>query len=490
MKRTRKLMALLLALVMVLSLSVTAFATGETGTITVDNPQKDQTYKAYKIFDVTYNADKTAYAYSISGTSEWFDVLATKDGDGTATSKVTGLTFTKVSTEDTYVVTKVDGFSAASLANTLKAAVAGKTGTELTGDKPTATLPLGYYFVSSTSGALCNLTTTNPTVTIYDKNDVPFDKVDDREDVDVGDVVDYVITGKVPDTTGFETYKYQITDKMSEGLTFDNNVKVYINKVELTDTTKYTLKTGAAAGDYDFVLDIEVMKLTAGAKIEVKYTATVNEHAAGKIEHNHATLEYSNDPTNSSSTTTRQDEETVYSAKIVVDKYAVNPDNAEDKSTKLAGAKFILYGMYTPVYSFDEPRLGICYYKLTPASGNTPAKVEWVKDKKDATVMTTNENGVAEFPGLRDGTYYLEEIEAPAGYNKLTGPVTITINGASATAADVTSLTHTEGIGNNTGAMLPATGGMGTTLFYVIGSIMLLGAAVLLITKKRMSAAK
>ena len=480
MKHTRKLMALLLALILVLGLSVTAFATGETGTITVDNPQADQTYTAYKIFDVTYNTEKSAYAYTIDSSSKWFNTV--KEYADVAAN---GLKLTPVTGTTTYVVTTEDGFGAASFANALKVKVVGDTkvdeivatGKALTLSSGKATvsgLELGYYFVTSSTGALCNLTTTDPTVTIHDKNDVPFDKVDDKESVDVGEVVNYIITGKVPETEGFETYTYQITDKMSEGLTFNNNVKVYIDGTEIT--SGFTLKTGDQAGEKDFVLDIAVKSLTVGAKIEVKYSATVNENAAGKIEHNHATLEYSNDPTDSSKTTTREDDETVYSAKIVINKYETGKE-----STKLAGAEFVLY---------KEESGAKKYYKYTAATATEAAKVEWVDAQENATVKTTNNAGAAEFLGLKDGTYYLLETKAPAGYNRLENPVPVTIDGTSATAADVTTLTHTEGVANSTGTILPATGGMGTTIFYVVGSILLLGAAVLLITKKRMSAAK
>lgn len=101
--------------------------------------------------------------------------------------------------------------------------------------------------------------------------------------------------------------------------------------------------------------------------------------------------------------------------------------------------------------------------------------------------MTTGSDGAANFVGLKDGTYYLEETEAPAGYNRLKDPVTVKINGENATEANPSALTHTEGVANNTGTELPSTGGMGTTVFYVIGSILVLAAVVLLVTKKRMT---
>ncbi len=468
MKHTKRLASLLLALVMVFAMSATAFAAGETGTITVDNPREGQTYTAYKIFDVVYNTDQTAYSYTIAGTSEWFNVVATKNADGTVTSQIPGLTFTKAFSEDTYVVTKGNDFSAPAFAETLKANVAGKTGTPLTvaDGKATATgLALGYYFVTSTSGALCNLTTTTPNATIYDKNDVPFEKVDDQEDVEIGQTVNYTITGKVPDTTGFETYTYEITDTMSEGLTFNNDVKVFVDGNEISSNYTYE-QVGNG-----FKLSIDVMKLQASVAKEIKvtYSATVNENAVAVISKNHAELKYSNDPTDGTKTTTTPpDEETVYSSKIVIDKYA-----AGDESKKLAGATFVLY---------KEDQSGAKqYYKYNA----TEKKVEWVADKAQATSKTTDDNGAANFDGLANGTYYLEETKAPDGYNLLDQPVEVVIHGGDTEA----ELTVTGKVANNTGSQLPATGGMGTTIFYVLGSILVLGAVVLLIVKKRMSTA-
>lgn len=473
MKYLKRAASLLLALVMALALAAPAFAADE-GSITVDNPQKDQDYTAYKIFDVAYNDGKSAYSYTIDSSSEWFGTV-----DTYAKTENSGLTLEKVGETTIYNVS-VDKakFSAPAFAEALKAAVEGKDGTKLTADGTVVSaknLPLGYYFVTSSTGALCNLTTTNPNVTIHDKNDVPFDKTDDKQSVEIGETVNYTITGKVPDTTGFKTYKYQITDTMSTGLTFNNDVKVYVGGTEITEN--FTLKTGADAGGKAFVLDIDVMELTAGAKIEVKYSATVNENAVAKIEKNHATLDYSNDPNDSSKTTPREDEETVYSAKLVIDKY-----ETDNKDAKLAGAKFVLYKEVTE--SGTTTKL---YYKYTEATAAEKAKVEWVDDKAQATEVTTGSDGAANFVGLKDGTYYLEETEAPAGYNRLKDPVTVKINGENATEANPSALTHTEGVANNTGTELPSTGGMGTTVFYVIGSILVLAAVVLLVTKKRMT---
>lgn len=496
MKRTKKFVSLCLALAMVVTMAIGALATSEKGTITVENPQSGQTYIAYKIFDVVYNEGKDAYSYTISETSQWFNVVATKNDDGTVDSKVGGLTFQKAYSEDTYVVTKGDGFSAASFANILKTNITDKAGIPLTtsGSKVTAgNLELGYYFVTSTTGALCNLTTTNPTVTIYDKNDVPFDKVDDKDSVEVGEIVNYTITGKVPDTTGFEEYKYQITDKMSTGLTFnEDSIRIWISDDDelVTEATEgktvdtqlnnqYYTKIEDSTVDFNVSFNVIDMNNAdpslVGKYIFITYNATVNENAVAKIEKNHATLTYSNDPTDKTKTKTMEDEETVYSAKIVINKYAKS-----DTTKKLEGAQFVLMNSNKNKY-----------YKYTPATETEKAKVEWVDAKTDATEYTTDDTGAATFKGLKDGTYYLVETKAPDGYNLLAEPVEVKINGKDNNDVPVeANLTVTKSVENNTGSLLPSTGGMGTTMLYIIGGILVVGAGVLLVTKKRMGADK
>lgn len=480
MKHARKLASLLLALVMVFALAVTVAAEGtgtaETakGSITVDNPIKGQTYTAYKIFDVVYDAAKEHYSYTIDNTSEWFGTVSVY------ATKAHGLTLTRVGVT-TYVVTTGNGFSAPDFAVALKGNVTGKTGEALTGDAnavSVSNLALGYYFVSSGTGALCNLTTTNPTVTIHDKNDMPFEKTDNKVSADVGETVNYTITGKVPDTTGFDTYIYLITDTMSEGLTFQKDVKVSIGETEITAdtvTTWINYKPAAeSATGFELTIPVKSYQNQVGAEILVTYSALVNENAVAKISKNSATLTYSNNPSDSTETdTTTTVEETVYTSKIVINKY-----ETDKPGTMLPGAEFVLFRNDDALYAavWDD----IQYYRWNEDTKT----VSWVDDIADATKVTTDNKGEAFFKGLADDTYYLVETKAPAGYNPLTAPVLVTVAGSS---TDTTKLSVTAEVENKTGTTLPSTGGVGTTVFYVLGAVLVLGAVVLLVTKKRMN---
>ena len=459
MNSMKRFASLLLALVMLFALATTAFAANP-GSITVLNPMQGQSYTAYKIFDVTYNTSKSAASYTISTSSDWYTVV--KD--------YSGLTLTAVANDpDLFTVTTKAGFSAAAFSEHLKTHTFGKTGIALTlsEDGQTASasdLELGYYFVTSTTGALCNLTTITPAASIRDKNDVPFTKTDDATTVAVGETIHYTLTGKVPDTTGFETYTYKITDQMSAGLTFRKDVTLTIGGAAV-DAANYDLTDN----DDGFELTIKVKNLQdqVGQEIKVTYSAVTNDAAIAQISKNTAKLVYSNDPTQTDKTTEITKEETVYSAKIVVDKHETGKE-----AVKLSGAEFVLKNAAGQ------------YYK------HADNKVEWVTDKADATKVTTDANGAAEFGGLKDGNYKLEELKAPAGYNLLTSDVDVTIDGSTATEGNLTPLTATANVANSTGTTLPETGGVGTTLFYVFGSLLVLSAAVLLVVKKRMSFSK
>jgi len=458
MKSARKTIGLIMALIMTVSLTLTVFA-AESGSITVENPREGEKYTAYLIFDVVYNEGQSAYTYTIAPDSQWLETVqgyagitlsdAVTDGDGN--------TF--------HIVTKNESFSAAAFANILQAAMDGKSGIELTnvGGKASATgLDLGYYFVSSSNGALCNLTTTHPDATIYDKNDVPFEKTADDVSVEVGQTVAFTLEGKVPDTTGFDTYIYEMADTMSAGLTFSKDVKIYVNDVQLREHFTLT-NTPAEEGATGFTLSVDVMQLQElkGKKIKVTYSAVVNADAVSVIQSNDAQLKYSNDPTDGSKFTVIPDEVKLYTAKIVIDKFETG-----HTEKKLSGAQFVLMNDGDAFYAYD-------------ADTET---VSWVDTQENATIITTDEKGEAMFIGLEDGVYTLKEIKAPAGYNLLTETIDITVAGSD---SDDTKLTIEAEVANNTGSQLPSTGGMGTTVFYMLGIAMMTASAGIMVVRKR-----
>ena len=468
MKTMRKLFRVLLALAMTLALAVPAFAAETTGSITITNPQGDHTYTAYKIFDVTYSGDN--YSYTISDTDTAFNTVKAY-----ADVAANGLNLTAVADTGKYNVSSSAGFSAASFAQYLKTkADSLGTGTAFIEDGNTmkaSGLALGYYFVSSTSGTVCELATAKD-IQIRDKNEVPEIKkdVDDNDrTVEIGQKLTYTITGKVPSTKGYDEFTYQVTDTMTEGLTYNKDVKVTIGG---TDVTAAATITNSENG---FVASVNMMHYQdqIDKPVVITYTATVNEKAIqSDKETNTATLKYSNDPANKDSFKESSVKVEVFSFNIVINKYATGNEN-----TKLEGAKFVLKN--------NDGK----YYKCDTAT----KAVSWVDDKSAATEVSTDANGAARFDGLQAGTYSLEETVAPAGYNQLTKDITIvldkngsaTIDGAASAPGADHSLTT--GVANSTGTLLPETGGTGIVIFVALGALAVICSGVFLVTNKRMS---
>ena len=468
MKTMRTLFTVLLAMVMTLALAVPAFA-AETGSITITNPQGDRTYKAYKIFDVTYTADEVNYSYTISDTDPAYATVQTY-----AAKPNSGLTLTAVADTGKFNVSFGTNFSAASFAQHLRtnenSLGDGKAFAEAGNSVKASNLDLGYYFVSGTSGAVCELATAK-NIDIHDKNEAPqIEKsVDDTDGtVEVGQKLTYTIKGKVPSTLGYKKFTYQVTDTMSEGLTFNKDVKVTIGGVDVTSAATIT------NNDNGFVADVDMTKYQIDAPVAITYTATVNEKAIQRDkETNTAKLKYSNNPADSNSTMESPGVEVdVFSFNIVIDKYATG-----NKNTKLEGAKFVLKNTDNKYYKYDA---------ATKA-------VTWDENKTNATEVSTGTDGAAHFDGLQAGTYNLEETAAPAGYNQLTKDISIvlnkdgsaTIDGKASTPGAARSLTT--GVANSTGTILPETGGTGTAIFVALGALAVICAGVFLVTNKRMS---
>ena len=215
--------------------------------------------------------------------------------------------------------------------------------------------------------------------------------------------------------------------------------------------------------------------ITADTDIVINYTAKLTSSAvAGTGYVNDTWLDYGDNQH------TEHDTTTTYTWELPIYKYH---KDGETKTAPLAGAEFILYKGSGENRVYAQVAKG----KLTG----------WTKTKEDATTLVSGDDGMIAVEGLDADTYYLEETKAPGGYNKLAGPVkveishTVTDAGAHMTHTlkqDTTDVEEVE-IENKSGTELPSTGGIGTTIFYVLGSILVIGAVVLLITKKRMSAA-
>lgn len=502
MKNLKKAASLILAVMMILSLAVPAFAAPSQGTITITNvdlPDGDNgEYKASKIFDISEGSDG-AVVYTINEDSPWFGLVIARVGDdyqsiidGIKVSGVNGGVYTLTANVlvpgqdaeegQTYVnatdfVEKATAWYNAHKTE-IDAAAANMTNV---GGHPTATVDYGYYYVNTGVGALVNVNSASVAVTDKGQNDMPFDKEIDKHTANVGDQVGYKITSKVPDTKEYTKFTYKITDTLDNGLTLVDNIKVVINvpgvggtegkTVDLTgNNTIYTKNVNGQT----FTLDFNMKALTAnkeyvGAELVITYNATVNNNAVAKIEWNNAKLEF----TNKGKIETITDKDYVYTYQLVIDK-------TDGGSNKLAGAQFALKNSNGDYYHVDE----------------ITGVVTW-GDRADATIMITDENGAADFKGLSAAeTYALEEIEAPEGYNKINEDITVILDqltdadaaGSQNGTVDLTNrFVSTQEVANYSGNLLPETGGIGTTIFYIAGAVLVIGASVLLITRRRMA---
>ena len=483
MNKTRTLCSALLALMLAVCMIVPAMAEGETGSITINDAVVGQTYTIYQILDLeSYNDSANAYAYK--ATTAWNTFINSDAIKGT---------YVEVDAQG-YVTWK-DGADAAAFAKAAqqyaKTNSIANQGT-VTADSTKVSfsnLDLGYYLVDSTLGTLCSLDTTNPNVVMEEKNEVPTNvktvqedstgNYGEKNDADIGQTVNFKST--ITAQAGAENYVFH--DTMSAGLTYVGVTSITLNGTPV-DASNYTTTAPAADGDTFDVTFTQAFcdTLKANDQIVISYTATVNEGAKIGVEGNPNTSKVSyGDSSTVDKNVTPPSKTVTYTWDLDVLKYA----NGDEKVV-LADAQFVLLNSAkTKVATIVNGK--VTGWAAVPTSADD-GTITWPAN----TVLTTNASGKIEIDGLDADTYYLREVKAPDGYNKLASDVEVVITGATKdeTSSELTYTTVVAKVNNQSGTELPSTGGIGTTVFYVVGGLLVVGAFILLVSKRRVSTGK
>lgn len=510
MKRIKKLAAAMLTAIMMMTMTVTAFAAGNcTLTVNVKSgegvPQQTlegQTINLYKLFDVTESktGGTANYAYTVNDTYKSALASVLKIDENSTNETIVKAVTNLGESNNSKVQKFANDFTAYALQNSLAAT----TTSNKLGDVTSHTfsnLDAGYYLVYVTGGKeiQSSLVTVDDTTNTVDlKTEAPsIAKEADKTTVEIGQVVKYTVTGSIPDTTGYSEYVYKIHDELSTGLDFVNdengtaleagattvNVKVAFTDAGVTAVgtapTKATLDKG---NNRKMSLDLSTWvrdnQANKGKKFTVTYYAKVNKGAV-VTEKNKAQLEYGNKPGETTTTTPSEAKTPTYPLDILKKKSGTDE--------KLAGAKFSLYK------TKDDADKG---QNAITVSGN---KGNYVVDSTSSVTEFESVNDIAgkgynlRVNGLAEGTYYLVETKAPDGFNKLTAPVVIKITKSS--DADVNNWTISKDnaneedkiidIENSTGSLLPSTGGAGVIVFAGVAILLVFGVAVSFIRDKR-----
>ena len=481
MNKTRTLCSALLALMLAVCMIVPAMAEGGPGSITINNAVVGQDYTIYRILELeSYNTTANAYAYK--ATTAWNTFINSDAIKGT---------YVEVDAQG-YVTWK-DGADAAAFAKAAqKYAKDNSIANQGTVTAATTTvnftgLDLGYYLVDSTLGTLCALDTTTPDVTMKEKNQVPVNVktveedstpgvYGEKNDADIGQTVNFKST--ITAQAGAENYVFH--DTMSTGLTYTGVTGITLNGTTV-DASNYTVTAPAADGDTFDVTFTQAFcdTLKANDKIVISYSATLNENAviAGAGNPNTSKVSYGD---SSNTKYTPESQTKTYTWDVDVLKYANG-----NKNVVLKDAQFVLLNSAkTKVATIVSGK--VTGWADVPAAGQD-GTITWPNN----TVLTTGENGMITIDGLDADAYHLREVKAPDGYNKLATDVDFTISGATeGEGGTQTYTTPVIEVNNQSGTELPSTGGIGTTVFYVVGGLLVVGAFILLVSKRRVGAEK
>ena len=504
-KATKRMIALFLTAIMTLAMAATSFATmtepmpaaaTQKGNLTVKVNEKNtlegQTIKLYKLFDLSVSGD--SYAYVVNDTYK--DTIATTLGmETTATSEALYNKLAGYESHSSDIQKFADDFTAAALTAGTEATVTAEKLGKVT-EHEFKELAYGYYLVYQTGtkeiqSSLVSVDKEKAEVNL--KGEAPsIEKTADVETVEIGKVVTYTIKGTIPDTTGYDSYVYKIKDTLTKGLDFVKDA----DGAEVDDINNYpvsvkigesepTSATAILSGDNNRTMTLDLSdwiktnQASKGQEFTVTYYAKVNSDAV-VTEKNSASLEYGNDPQNTTTTTPSEAETPTYPLQI--HKFVKG-----DAEGYLADAKFRLYRTEEDAKDDQNP--------IAVTGDNGEYTVDPTSKNYDMVSVGSDINNKMNLKlnGLAAGDYWLVETDAPAGYNKLTAPIKVTITKSGDTDVNNWGLSKDDvpeddkiiDVENSSGTILPETGGMGTVLFTVVAVVMILGVAISFIRSRK-----
>ena len=518
MKKLKKLAALVLAAAMVLAMGMTSFAAEpQNGQLTVnvangDTNQgqnfKDKTIYIFKLFDLTTSgsAPSVNYDYTINNTykdaikkalgtgaenyteDKILEVLSELDGDSTPTIQKFANDFTKQIVNKTgFIGTKdKDYFTSGEII---------ETKTEYTFNS----CDYGYYLVYLPDAVKVqsSLVTVNGDDSVVNiKSEIPtVEKEADVDSAQIGQVVKFTVTTKVPDTSAYTKYVFKVNDTLSNGLTFVQNadgtaLEENILPVKVTIGTDGAEKSmNATVNGQSMTLDLSAEVTEAqniiGQVITITYYAKLNSSAVITNSKNEVEIVYSNKPGTDGTGTTIPDIEKVPTFPLQIHKYETGKDEEY-----LAGAKFELY-------PDKGGKPGDTAIKVTGSNGKYTVKEDQSSGDTDTVMVTQNTEISAGagynlyVNGLKAGAYWLVETDAPEGFNKVKDPIKVVITldgeeGYKLTVGDQQQSDKIAEVENKKGSMLPETGGIGTVLFTGIAVVLILGVgASFVVSRKR-----